>query len=167
MHVKNLNKYVMINVGKIGTPFNEGVYSASFVGQETLSLPKPDVNLSGRRQTPTWTKHTHAQRQQIQIHSGPMRLVQLGYWSRTCCSPSDPSGTNLMENRTLPRQLMESGHRRTCGNNQKMQLEASGRWDSPRLHQTLFDIHSMSPSLPSAHPHKKTLPPPPPFIICL
>lgn len=41
------------------TPFDKRIYRASFVGKETLSLPKPDVKFSCQRQTTTLT-HTHA-----------------------------------------------------------------------------------------------------------
>lgn len=46
------------NMFQTDKPSDKGVYGAPFVGQETLSLPKPDVQLSCQRQSATLT-HTH------------------------------------------------------------------------------------------------------------
>lgn len=91
-------------------PSNKGVYSTSFVGQETLSLPKPDVNLSGQRQTATLT-HTRTHRMHeirvIVVHRYNVHLRCIKVFS----SPSYPSGMYLIENMMFPRLLMESGLR--------------------------------------------------------
>ena len=48
-------KYHVICCGA-DTPADKRVYWAPFAGQETLSLPKPDVKLSCQRQTTTFAQ---------------------------------------------------------------------------------------------------------------
>lgn len=172
--IKLMTKYQVICCSA-DTPSDKRVYWAPFVGQETLSLPKPDVKLSCQRQTTTFT----------QTQEDVWDTQTLCDWVGTqlasvmCvhCSPSYPSGMNLIESTIIPRLLMESGLTWTFDGGRggggrrneqkdkgwgedtegKREERQGGVRSRKRLGyiKTLVEIHSMSSSPFSSPRHKR------------
>ena len=159
------------------TPSHEWVYSTSFVCQEALSLPDPDVKFSCQGQTITLTHaraHTHTHTHTHTQKTYQTDLIAILRWDILCirdvsCSPSDWSGTNLIESMTVPRLLMESRFILTCDDRRETREEEEktkeekegtqkcGSSKRLRLHKTLVYIHSVSSSPFSSPRHKRLL----------
>lgn len=103
----------------------------------------------------------HIYAQILKQNAETRATVTLRYGMYIYCSPSDPSGINLIESTMFPLLLTESGLKWTCTNNKKIKSEEKRQrqkkkkrvkqrtprsWERLRLHKTLVEIHSMSSS---------------------